>query len=281
MRMPRKLTRVQHVDGEQFSIWPPCRKRSVGRCCLLLCGVALASWALCSTFVTPFSLLSQPQIAHGFGDGKWIHGTRQQPCNQRDGCTVQAAGSILDKLKRKLAEEANPRGTFWEMDIQSGLPGIEYEVCEATQPDHIFGAAQLLTSRPEEGSAREGPGFMDALGGLGYMRVLSSVSLSSPLTVVAVAEGTGVVGMAEVKSDGYVFNLAVREDWSRRGVGTRLLCWCATKSRERGAPELWMYVNTKNEKAKGFYNKLNFTFGQEEEVEPGYMRVRLSKGLIS
>lgn len=210
-----------------------------------------------------------------------------------------AGGSVLDKLKRRLAADA-AGAVCWEDELAraaaagAGQGRRAVSVCEATEARHIAGAAAVLARRGrgrgrgrgaegDEGDGDEEGGPLDVLVpliGLAYMRLLSSVSLQTPLTSVAVAEGGDVVGMAEVKKDGYVRNLAVDAASARGGVGTRLLCWCARAARSRGASELWMHVALANEDALVFYRRLNFTFGATEHFgSQQEVGIRLSRPL--
>jgi len=163
----------------------------------------------------------------------------------------------------------------WESELQAKCDArmaqsdqiVGLDIREAESAGDVMGAASLLGGRRDGG--RE-PGPFDALTplfGLTYMRALNTVSLSAPLTVVAVADAE-VVGMAEVKIDGYVRNLIVRDDWRQFGIGSQLLCWCARRSRERGANRLWMHVAADNPGGLKFYQRLNFTVGPTEPFGP-------------
>lgn len=186
---------------------------------------------------------------------------------------------VLEKLKRRPQPRAQGR---WETDLL-GRCSVQVPtliVREATRVEDIWGASVLLASR--NALSNDQPGLSEILEpflGLSYMRAISSVSLRSPLTVVAIANEE-VIGMAEVKVDGYVRNLAVHRGWRRRGVGSQLLCWCAEQARTRGASELWMHVSVDNEDGINFYSRLEFTFGTTEVFGPRQeLGQRLSKPL--
>jgi len=159
----------------------------------------------------------------------------------------------------------------WESELQAECDAsmaqsgqaVALDIREADSAEDVIGAASLLAGRRDGG---RDPGPFDALApfwGLTYMRALNAVSFSAPLTVVAAANRE-IVGMAEVKNDGYVRNLIVRDDWRRFGIGSQLLCWCARRSRERGARRLWMHVAADNPGGLKFYQRLNFTVGPTE-----------------
>mmetsp|Transcript_54244 Transcript_54244/g.100262 ORF Transcript_54244/g.100262 Transcript_54244/m.100262 type:complete len:252 (+) Transcript_54244:118-873(+) len=140
------------------------------------------------------------------------------------------------------------------------------EVRESTSPQDILGAAKVLQSCDlPTADTNELLELGQLFAGLGYMRLLSTVSLRSPLTAVAVTESGDIVGMVEVKSDGYVRNLAVDEEFRRQGIGKKLLLWCGARARERGAEQLWLHVESNNTAALDFYRNLSFEIGNELE----------------
>eukprot|EP00971_Amphidinium_carterae_P278890 5536455-Amphidinium_carterae.1 len=69
------------------------------------------------------------------------------------------------------------------------------EVKESTTPQDVLGAAKVLQAcdQPESNILELG----QLVAGLGYMRLLSTVSLQTPLTGVAVTTSGDIVGMVE------------------------------------------------------------------------------------
>eukprot|EP00438_Fugacium_kawagutii_P021839 Skav233008 [mRNA] locus=scaffold909:58193:59502:+ [translate_table: standard] len=108
-------------------------------------------------------------------------------------------------------------------------------------------------------------------------RAYSALSDDAPLTAIATSE-EGVIGMAQVKKDGYVQNLVVKPNNRRKGVASQIICWCATQSRRRGATQLWMHVEPGNQPALRFYQRLGFEVG-DEEIYKDRLGVRLTKQL--
>eukprot|EP00929_Paragymnodinium_shiwhaense_P098689 TRINITY_DN60179_c0_g1_i2.p1 TRINITY_DN60179_c0_g1~~TRINITY_DN60179_c0_g1_i2.p1 ORF type:complete len:283 (+),score=62.50 TRINITY_DN60179_c0_g1_i2:31-849(+) len=180
---------------------------------------------------------------------------------------AEDAGSVWEKFKERLDDAGTD--LRWEVALEEAAAktGSDIVVCEATDPSHIAGAADMLAARDRavNGEREGGLSQFDAMLGLGYQRLLSTVSLRTPLTAVAVAGDGKVVGMAEVKKDGYIRNLVVDPEYRRKGIGTRLLTWCAAKARERSAKWTWMHVDIGNDAAVDFYKRLNFTQGDQEE----------------
>ncbi|CAE7505014.1 unnamed protein product, partial [Symbiodinium pilosum] len=108
-------------------------------------------------------------------------------------------------------------------------------------PD-VWGASQLLSQQDAEefDGRNQADSDVDPFLGLGFMRIYSALSPDAPLTAIA-TDKDGVIGMAQVKKDGYVQNLVVKPSARRLGVATQIICWCAAKSRFRGAQKLWMH----------------------------------------
>jgi len=192
---------------------------------------------------------------------------------------VSAAKAVLRREFQDVEGWENKLQVECKARMVQGSQAVALDIREADSAGDVIGAASLLAGRSDGGRQ---PGPFDALTpffGLTYMRALNAVSLTAPLTVVAAANGE-IVGMAEVKNDGYVRNLIVRDDWRRYGMGSQLLCWCARRSRERGARRLWMHVAVDNPGGLEFYRRLNFTVGPTEPFGPeSELGSRLSRDL--
>lgn len=198
-----------------------------------------------------------------------------------DGCnsTPSRGKLIMQDLWKKARQDIERRETpGWEAELASRFQASsglqDFEVKEAIGVDEVWGASQLLTDGDgyeESGSQSDANPFL----GLGLMRAYSAVSADAPLTAIAMS-GEGVIGMAQVKKDGYVQNLVVKPSSRRKGVASQIICWCATQSRRRGATQLWMHVEPGNEPALNFYRRLGFEVG-EEEVYRERRAVRLTR----
>eukprot|EP00434_Breviolum_minutum_P009216 symbB.v1.2.008122.t1/scaffold500.1/size195150/12 len=188
--------------------------------------------------------------------------------------TKQSRGkAIMQDLWMKARQDIERRDTpGWEAELATRFQASDilqdFEVKEATGVDEVWGASQLLTDRDEQetfeatenaGDGNEANPFL----GLGLMRAYSALSGDAPLTAIATSS-EGVIGMAQVKKDGYVQNLVVKPNSRRKGVASQIVCWCATQSRRRGATQLWMHVEPGNEPALKFYQRLGFEVGDEE-----------------
>lgn len=164
----------------------------------------------------------------------------------------------------------------WEADLEdealasiAGTPAEDVKIREVTELQESWGASGLLASSLA-GRGGEPAGFLETLKpfvGLEFTRFISGVTFRAP-TAIAVAPDGGVVGMAEVKKNGYVFNLLVAPSARRQRLGSRLLSWCATRARDAGAAELWMHVEPSNEEGLAFYRRLGFTVGGMEAWGP-------------
>lgn len=168
-------------------------------------------------------------------------------------------------------EDWLPPAPGWEADLEeealasvAGTPGAAIDIREVTELQESWGASGLMASWLGDGKYGEEAGFLATLKpflGLELTRLISSITFRSPTAIAATPEGE-VVGMAEVKKNGYVFNLLVAPSAQRQRLGSRLLAWCATQARDAGASELWMHVEPGNEEGLAFYRKLGFTFGE-------------------
>jgi len=194
---------------------------------------------------------------------------------------------ILEGLRQSVGEDVSKGVGFWEeLAARTAQVGPEVSVREATSLEEIWGAAQLLSDyeafwRTGREEAPQLSSVLQPFFGLGWIRAMSTVSLRSPLTAIATGEASeGVLGMAQVKKDGYVQNLVVKPGMRRRGIASQILCWCAKKSKERGASELWMHVEQSNQAALDFYRRLDFEVGPEEQVgSDQHLALRLSRPL--
>eukprot|EP00437_Effrenium_voratum_P038078 CAMPEP_0181482800 /NCGR_PEP_ID=MMETSP1110-20121109/45062_1 /TAXON_ID=174948 /ORGANISM="Symbiodinium sp., Strain CCMP421" /LENGTH=172 /DNA_ID=CAMNT_0023608431 /DNA_START=276 /DNA_END=791 /DNA_ORIENTATION=+ len=170
----------------------------------------------------------------------------------------------MEELRKKAVEDMTRRETpGWEAELmkqfQTDETMQEFDVKEATSMGDVWGASQLLSQQDaaEFEGRNQAESDVNPFLGLGFMRVYSSLSSDAPLTAIATSRD-GVLGMAQVKKDGYVQNLVVQPEARRRGVATQIICWCAAKSRLRGARQLWMHVESGNQAALNFYKRLGF-----------------------
>ncbi|CAE8655555.1 unnamed protein product [Polarella glacialis] len=194
---------------------------------------------------------------------------------------------ILEGLRQSVGEDVSRGVGFWEeLAARTAQAGPEVSVREAASLEEIWGAAQLLSDyealwRTGREEAPQLSNVLQPFFGLGWIRAMSTVSLRSPLTAIATGEASeGVLGMAQVKKDGYVQNLVVKPGMRRRGIASQVLCWCARKSKERGATRLWMHVEQSNQAALDFYRRLDFEVGPEEQVgSDQHLALRLSRPL--
>mmetsp|Transcript_59417 Transcript_59417/g.141716 ORF Transcript_59417/g.141716 Transcript_59417/m.141716 type:complete len:278 (+) Transcript_59417:19-852(+) len=192
--------------------------------------------------------------------------------------------AIMEELRKKAVEDMTRRETpGWEAELmkqfQTDETMQEFDVKEATSMGDVWGASQLLSQQDaaEFEGRNQAESDVNPFLGLGFMRVYSSLSSDAPLTAIATSRD-GVLGMAQVKKDGYVQNLVVQPEARRRGVATQIICWCAAKSRLRGARQLWMHVESGNQAALNFYKRLGFEVVCEE-LYRDRLAVRLSKEL--
>ncbi|RLF08059.1 MAG: ribosomal-protein-alanine N-acetyltransferase [Thermoprotei archaeon] len=91
--------------------------------------------------------------------------------------------------------------------------------------------------------------------------ILSLLYLHSDLFYVAVAnnEVIGyVVGAKKGNGHGHVISIAVKPEWRRRGVGTKLMEALLNAFKERGLKAAILEVATSNREAIAFYKALGF-----------------------
>lgn len=80
-------------------------------------------------------------------------------------------------------------------------------------------------------------------------------------TVLAATSGDRLVGTAMLGHDGHrgwVYYVAVADDWRRRGVGTALMRACEAWLVERDIPKLQLMVRSDNDAARSFYAPLGY-----------------------
>ncbi|CAJ1363593.1 unnamed protein product [Effrenium voratum] len=176
--------------------------------------------------------------------------------------------SIMEELRRKAREDFQRRESpGWETEMAARFQVAEevagFEVKEAKGMDEVWGAAELLTDKDNRGDQENLDGDANPFLGLGLMRAYSALSPNAPLTAIARTQ-EGVIGMAQVKKDGYVQNLVVKPSGRRKGIASQIICWCAARARRRGAARLWLHVEAGNEAALSFYRRLGFEVGEEE-----------------
>lgn len=80
-------------------------------------------------------------------------------------------------------------------------------------------------------------------------------------TVLAVLASDRLVGTAMLGHDGHrgwVYYLAVADDWRRRGAGTALVRACEQWLVERDVPKLHLMIRSDNAQARSFYVPLGY-----------------------
>lgn len=89
-----------------------------------------------------------------------------------------------------------------------------------------------------------------------------SRALAGPAsTVLGTVASDRLVGTVMIGHDGHrgwVYYLAVAEDWRRRGVGTALVQACEQWLVERDIPKLHLMVRSDNDAARSFYAPLGY-----------------------
>lgn len=97
--------------------------------------------------------------------------------------------------------------------------------------------------------------------------------LSNPLSlwIVALCNGdvVGYVGSQTVLDEADMMNLAVSENFRRRGIGAELICELIKHLKNRGARCLTLEVRASNDPALALYNKMGF---KQVGRRPGYYR---------
>ncbi|MDD2955865.1 MAG: ribosomal protein S18-alanine N-acetyltransferase [Oscillospiraceae bacterium] len=99
-----------------------------------------------------------------------------------------------------------------------------------------------------------------------------AAELDNPLAVFRVAEGEGgealgYAGMTHVLDEGYLDNVAVKEEFRGRGVGSSLLEALVAYAREREMAFLTLEVRQSNEKARRLYARYGF---EEQGLRRGF-----------
>lgn len=77
---------------------------------------------------------------------------------------------------------------------------------------------------------------------------------------VAVEDGEviGYIGMSAVIDEGYIFNVAVRENFRKKGVATALINELVTFGKKNNFSFITLEVRESNEPAKSLYSKFGF-----------------------
>jgi len=90
--------------------------------------------------------------------------------------------------------------------------------------------------------------------------ILSLLYLHADLFYVAVAndEIVGYVVGAKKSGSGHVISIAIKPEWRRRGVGTRLMEALLNAFKEKGLKDVRLEVATSNKEAIAFYEALGF-----------------------
>ncbi len=73
--------------------------------------------------------------------------------------------------------------------------------------------------------------------------------------------GNEIVGYGigkESKGKGEIISVAVRENWRRKGIGTKIVERLIENLKRKGARKIFLHVREKNEVAISFYQKLGF-----------------------
>ncbi|MFO8055880.1 MAG: ribosomal protein S18-alanine N-acetyltransferase [bacterium] len=84
------------------------------------------------------------------------------------------------------------------------------------------------------------------------------LDLSRFLVADADKEVIGYACGRAVSGEGHILKVAVRPDWRRRGVATKLMEVMTDELYNKGARLLWLEVRQSNQEAKGFYSNLGF-----------------------
>lgn len=84
------------------------------------------------------------------------------------------------------------------------------------------------------------------------------LDLSRFLVAEAEQELIGYACGRAVSGEGHILKLAVRPDWRRHGIATKLMEVITDELYNKGARLLWLEVRQSNQEAKGFYNNLGF-----------------------
>ncbi|TAH66344.1 MAG: ribosomal-protein-alanine N-acetyltransferase [Anaerolineaceae bacterium] len=89
---------------------------------------------------------------------------------------------------------------------------------------------------------------------------LESISNPSNHYLVAIVDGrvVGYCGYWGVVGEGYIYNVAVKASFTRRGIGNRMLEELIVQARSRGISSLTLEVRQSNEAAINLYKKLGF-----------------------
>lgn len=88
------------------------------------------------------------------------------------------------------------------------------------------------------------------------------------LSLVAVVDGelVATVLCGYDGRRGYIYNLAVKDGFKRRGIGTALIKLAITNLKKVGANKVHLMVLVENQCASKFYHKLGFSSDQDIEL---------------
>jgi ribosomal-protein-alanine N-acetyltransferase len=85
--------------------------------------------------------------------------------------------------------------------------------------------------------------------------------VARPLSQARSAHSHGIVGFIAARlaaGELHINNMAVREEWRARGLGSELLGAALREGKQRGAREAFLEVRASNEAAQALYSKFGF-----------------------
>lgn len=93
-----------------------------------------------------------------------------------------------------------------------------------------------------------------------YKSFLDSVNLPDTIYVVASEEDEilGYCGLYCILNEGDISNVAVKEEYRKKGIGAEMLNFLMQQARKRGIESFTLEVRKSNESAIGLYKKLGF-----------------------
>jgi len=198
-----------------------------------------------------------------------------------DVATAAGADVWADAAVAALAVDGDSfDGVLWATDLMAEARATvatygAVDIRETSQIQESWGAALLLAEWLDGGDFGE---TVKRFFGFECTRLISFVTDRQPITAVAIDDDGTVLGLADLKQNGYVFNLFVSPSCRRQRLGSRLLAWCANKAWDRGARELWMHVDLTNAEGLEFYERLGFAKGPQEAFgSDARLGFRLSK----
>ena len=91
---------------------------------------------------------------------------------------------------------------------------------------------------------------------------LESIVAKDPQAILVATTGNQVVGLVKIIPYGskvaYLFRLTVKKSERSQGVGTALIKAAEKIVKDRGATEIGLYVNTKDQSLQDFYKKRDY-----------------------